>query len=186
MLRRRTGAVPPVWVLGGIWVLLSTTQLPVRFVGLTGALERWRLRIISDFILRGRMTPWSFRKSPQALHRGSPFKVRRHREVLLVEQLEHSVAGGGFREGCDCWAGGVDDDVAFGGGVEEEMEGLGEWTDPSSLGVVPSIDLARRSRLPASSVPELTSLAVGLVKGGYDSSPVVSWDKEFALSKSSS
>ena len=35
------------------------------------------------------MTPWSFRKSPQALHSGWPSELRRHSGVVCVVQFVH-------------------------------------------------------------------------------------------------
>lgn len=52
-----------------------------------------RLRFLMTSVLsdRGRTTPWSFRKSPQALHRGWPSGFRRQRGVVCVKQLVHVV-----------------------------------------------------------------------------------------------
>ena len=43
---------------------------------------RFRFLITSVFKESGRTTPWSFRKRPQALHRGCPSGFRRHRGVV--------------------------------------------------------------------------------------------------------
>ena len=56
----------------------------------TGAvlpLPRLRFLITSVFRLSGRTTPWSFKKSPQALHRGLPSGLRRHNGVVWVKQF---------------------------------------------------------------------------------------------------
>jgi hypothetical protein len=48
---------------------------------------RFRFLITSVFKLRGLTTPWSFRNRPQALHRGWPSGLRRHRGVVCVKQF---------------------------------------------------------------------------------------------------
>ena len=37
----------------------------------------------------GRLTLCSLKYKPHALHTGSPKPLRRHKDVLVVEQLEH-------------------------------------------------------------------------------------------------
>ncbi len=52
-----------------------------------------RLRFLMTSVLRerGRTTPWSLRKRPQALQRGWPSGLRRHSGVVWVKQLVHVV-----------------------------------------------------------------------------------------------
>ena len=52
-----------------------------------------RLRFLITSVLRdrGRTTPWSLRKRPQALQRGWPSGLRRQRGVVCVKQFVHVV-----------------------------------------------------------------------------------------------
>lgn len=52
---------------------------------------RFRFLMTSVFRLRGRTTPWSLRKRPQALHSGWPSGFRRQSGVVWVKQFVHVV-----------------------------------------------------------------------------------------------
>src|SRR3569833_1447781 len=52
---------------------------------------RLRFLMTSVFRLRGRTTPWSLRKRPQALHSGWPSGFRRQSGVVWVKQLVQEV-----------------------------------------------------------------------------------------------
>lgn len=63
-------------------VLVPPTETPVPE-------PRFRFLMTSVFKLRGLTTPWSFRKSPQALQRGLPSGFRRQSGVVWVAQFVH-------------------------------------------------------------------------------------------------
>lgn len=50
---------------------------------------RFLVWMLSFFIVRGRLTLCSLKYRPQALHTGSPWLLRRQREVTVVWQLVH-------------------------------------------------------------------------------------------------
>ena len=56
---------------------------------------RFRFLMTSVFKLRGRTTPWSLRKSPQALQSGWPSGFLRHSGVVCVKQFVQVVGGAG-------------------------------------------------------------------------------------------
>lgn len=55
--------------------------------------------MLSFFMANGRLTPWSLKYNPQALQTVSPWLLRRHSEVVVVEQLAHRRPR---RRGFDC------------------------------------------------------------------------------------
>lgn len=72
-------------------LLLLTPDFTLDFVGWAAPLDRLRFLITSVFRLRGRTTPCSFRKSPQALQRGWPSGFLLQSGVVVVLQLVQRV-----------------------------------------------------------------------------------------------
>jgi len=69
-----------------ILLLFGPLVLLAPFFGL-----RLRVWIVSFFIVSGRLTLWSLKYRPHALHTFSPLWFLRHKEVLTVPQLAHWV-----------------------------------------------------------------------------------------------
>ena len=62
-------------------------RLTLFFSAWLAVFTRWRLLITSVLRLIGLGVPWSFKKSPQALHRTEPISSLRHSGVVEVAQF---------------------------------------------------------------------------------------------------
>ena len=85
------GVVTGVWMMEFLREAFLEERVEVVPMGREVPLPRLRFLMTSVLRERGRTTPWSLRKRPQALHRGWPSGLRRHRGVVWVKQLVHVV-----------------------------------------------------------------------------------------------